>query len=772
VDSWVFSTESSLSFDEETGLPSSLILGSTEFFTDTTPAGFYLVQTDEDTDTETETFLSSISVADDEVTVKNDDGSISFTLLVKGYGNHVALHLTDIQGINDDHSYMLRLYLKTNAAVSLYTLNDYIATNSRRTNTYLTIEWSYLWGWARPDGTYGSIVLYDGSKEDSELDSILAEIWAVQGTLGYMVYPDGQSSWTQDDVLAWVEKWADKFETISVVSLAPEDEEELYDMTDNWVLPAGANRVYFFSTYWRGEYHLQYLSNESVEADAFPDGKYDLIAYSNYLAEYGAHLQLKSLVPQMGLYDERYFSDTYVEPRLLSWGSGTLVDDIGLDDTTILFQPGSDYIWEQESGYVRIDNEMIQAGTITIDEDTGIWTLSDCERGHAGSSASSHSSGDEVVGVSASYGFFHFADDFGEEDSLAEEILDAYGEFLSEVEVGHLHFDGTLTKEEAPWYLRNYTDYLYSRVDQPVTGSIVGGSIDANFERQFPMAEQAAAASSYWDIRIGPRLAGSSSDEDREHSPSLLDIHFDISDRIMLEARRPNFTAGQSGGRLTTEILENYGLIDEAYELFQNWVELAPVYDDLDAEYVSGFMTKGSGVHYYGEDILVLSKNSSDEFIYTPHRVMGQTSGDDDYITIDQEWGAIPRYQYIAAGDSLELTNPYDAQQPQVLIYVDEDTTTLQDPVITVNSTGTLSVTGDIEPGQYLKYETGDTATVYDENWNIVDTLPATALNFTVNNGDNTLLTEAGSGTDAPDDLKVQFITVDEPYVLKANDYL
>jgi hypothetical protein len=238
----------------------------------------------------------------------------------------------------------------------------------------------------------------------------------------------------------------------------------------------------------------------------------------------------------------------------------------------------------------------------------------------------------------------------------------------------------------------------------------------------------------------------------------------------MLSGRRPNLTAGKSGGQLTTEILENYGFMDEAFELFQYWIELAPVYDDADTEYVSDYLIDVSGSnHHQGEDVLVLSKNSDDKYIYTPHRIMGQTSGEDEYIHIDQEWGTVPRYQYISAGASLDLYNPYDEQQPQVLFYVDEETSTLQDLVITVNGTGTLIITGDINPDEYMKYESGNTATVYDENWNVLRTLPVTVSDFTVTNGDNTLLVEATSNTD---DLRVQFITLDEPYVLETNNYL
>ncbi|MDA7747290.1 hypothetical protein N8878_08185 [Psychromonas sp.] len=773
VASWEYDNQSSLSFDNN-GVPTSLVLGSVDLFSNDSPSGFYLVQTDEETDEETETLLSNVSSSGDEITIANADSSISFTLSNKSYGNHVALHLINIKGINGDHTYGLRLYIKANAAIAAYTLDDYVTTNSWRTNKYLNINWPYLWGDARLDGTYGSVVIYNKSAEDDELDAVLAEIWAVQGTLGYMPKPAGQDSWTRTTVLAWVKAWAEKFNIINKVSIGPVDSEDLYNMTEKWVIPSGANRVYMFSTVWRGEYHLYELRNESVDGDAFPNGKSDLLAYSEYLEGKGAHLQLKSLVPHLPRNDATYFSDTFSETRFLSWGAGTLVDAIGTDDTTLQFKPGPDYIWEQETAFVRIDTEMIYTGSIEINAETGIWTLSELTRGYIGTAPHAHSAGDAVVGVSHSYSDFHFANDFEQPDSLAEEVLNPYGELLNEMKVGHLHFDGTLDKEEQPWYLRDYTNYLYSMQEQPVTGSVVGGSIDANFEKMFPMAEQATKAAGYYGIRIGMRLhdMGRGADADkRDFAPNMLDIHFDVSDLILLGARRPDFGAAFSGRSLTTEILDNYGFTDEAFALYKDWIILAPVYDDIDVEYAESFFTR-VGVHYRGEDVLVLSKNSDGKYIYTPHRVMGRSSGEDELITIDQEWGANRRTQNIAAGDSLELYNPNDAQEPQVMVYVDEDTTALQDPLITVNGSGTLSVTGDIDPGEYMTFEGGSTVTIFDQDWNVLRTLPATTTGFIVNNGNNTIVTAAGSGSDAPDNLLVQYITLGDEYVLETNKHL
>ena len=239
----------------------------------------------------------------------------------------------------------------------------------------------------------------------------------------------------------------------------------------------------------------------------------------------------------------------------------------------------------------------------------------------------------------------------------------------------------------------------------------------------------------------------------------------------MLGGRRLTLTVPQSGLGIDENVLATHGLSSEVMQVFDYWLELTPVFDDADAAYIASMTQQTSGSsHYESEDVLVLGKDVNDDYIFTPHRIMGRSSGVDEPYHIEQEWGAVPRFQEIAAGTTMTLTNPYVAQEPQVVIRVVETSTTLQDPLITVNGAGTLSVTGDVDPGEYMKYTGGTTVNVYDNNWNFQHTLPAVATNFTVNNGNNDVKTEAGGGG-APN-LMVQYITLGPVYVLQSNNNL
>jgi len=751
--------------------PSKLVLGGESLLGYDSSTGFNLRYSKGDDVTNTR--LSKISTSGNEIKVSHPDGKPEFTFQIDTYDNHLAIHLLDAQGIGTGRDYSLSLELDAEG-VAVYTLNDLMTANTgnqrgRRTRGNNTVlSWPYLWGRPRPNGTRGSVVLYNNRLSGSARDEVLAEIWSAQGTAGHMVRPAGQATWAPADVLSWVDRWVAKFSKIATVSIDAANKEELYEMTDKYLIPSGANRLYMFSTVWRGEYHLDQQTMVDVNTKIFPNGKSDLIAYSEYLAKHGAHLQLKSLGPQIGKNDERYISSSSVDRRLMSWCTGTLAEDVDPSATTIRFRPGPEPMVRMETeGPMRLGNEIISAGRITRTDD--VWVLENCERGYGASTAKSHRAGTEMQGIVLSNGVIDFEDDFGMPNSIAEEICGEYGDFLNELNVGHLHFDGSGRMGIYPWYVRDFTDYVYSRQDQPVTGSTVGGGIKANFEKQFSAAKAISGATGYRDIRIGPRLYQRGR-KHTEFATSMLDLNFDVSDGINLGSRRPTFCGGQSGGSLSLNTLNSYGLTGYAFQLFKYWIELAPVFDDADADYVAGFLRK-TGNHYGGEDVLVLSKNGEGDYIFTPHRVMGRTSGEDAPFTIDQEWGAVPRFQNITAGTTMELLNPYDAQEPQVVIYVVETSSALKNPIIKVNGRGELSVKGEIQPNEYMKFESGNTVNVYDYNWNLLRSLPAMTKSFTVNKGNNTVTTTAGSGSDTPD-LRVQFITLGPTYVLESNKHL
>ena len=762
----VFSA-SELAFDGS-GQPCKLVLGGETFLKSDSATGFNLRYSGgRDV---TDTALRKIAISGNTIRVSHPDGKLEFTLRIDFFDNHVAIHLLDAQGIGTGRGYSLSLALDANN-IAAYTLNNLAETNTgregrkrraRASGNRTVLTWPFLWARPRSDGSRGSVVLYNNELSGKELDAVLAEIWSTQAAAGHMVYPK-VDSWTEADVLAWVDRWVDKFRRLSVISVHPEEsEQELYEMTNKYVIPSGANRVYMFQRSWRES------SMTTPRKNIFPRGKADMIAYREYLAKYGIQLHLKSLSPQIK--EEKYLSSNHVDPRIMRWVSGSLAEAVNANATTIRFRPDRASLIEMRNeDFMRIGHEVIGVGDIK-NTDQDVWVLEGCKRGQEGTTVRSYSAGTDMAGLVQSNRSFNFEEDFGMPNSLAEEICGQYGDFLNDVKTSHLHFDGTGRMHQPPWYVREFTDYVYSRVEYPTTGSIVGrGFLSAHFETKFSGAQEIYGMWAYHHMRIGIRLY----QKGRKHTeiaPSLLDLHFDIADGLMNGTRRIEMLGGQSGKMLSMREIDTYGLSDYAFRLFSYWQAVGPAFTDADAAFVKKHMIK-NGNHYKGPDVLVLGKNRNADFIFTPHRVMGRISGEDEPFRIDQEWGAVPRWQKIPAGTTMELSNPYATQQLRAAIWVEESSPPLQDPLLTVNGSGTLSVKGTIQPTEYLQFEGGYSAKVYDKKWNLLRILPATATNFTANKGELTVTTAADSGNDKPK-LWVQYITLGPEYVLESNKYL
>jgi hypothetical protein len=91
----------------------------------------------------------------------------------------------------------------------------------------------------------------------------------------------------------------------------------------------------------------------------------------------------------------------------------------------------------------------------------------------------------------------------------------------------------------------------------------------------------------------------------------------------------------------------------------------------------------------------------------------------------------------------------------------------LKDPVISV-AKGKMTVKGEISSGNYLTYEGGVTAKVYDVNWNLIQKLPVQADDFISPKGLNTYKVEGGvMAENAKPWLELQFWVKGSPWVVK-----
>jgi hypothetical protein len=762
---WV-DAASELTFDNS-GKPTGMVFGDVDMLG--TSSNYRFVIKNGDTDVG----IQSCVTSGDQVVVTATGGSPVFTVRIDTYDNYLSIHLVDVSGVSEDSDWNFQLNLNATGTVGIKTFDDVIGIGHNGAVTLVYIKWPYPWK-QRDNGSHGSVALYNGTLEGAELDAVLAEIWSTESAAD-MPRPAGQSSWTASDVLSWVDTFDEQFSDLSEVMLEADTEEELYTLTDQFLLLNPVKRVYLHTRTWRGEYWPTYYGIDNVNTNVFPAGRDDLKAYADYLHAHGIMLKLHNVSCGIGLYDPDYVVGT-VDRRLASWGSGTLEAGISSSATTFTFIPDSGTEWPPKlhpnnldrSKFFRIGEEIIHVGDFT-NTTTGVWTLSGCTRGYGGTDSSSHSNGVEVVGLECPYDRNYVpADDLAEPDSLMDEMALKMANLINYVGADHIHFDGIEIHDISPWCGRNMTSQVYQYVDHQVTSSAVGKIIDANFEYEFSGLRDDPTLG-YFPLNVDLRMERQEDDGYRNLATSALHAHFHVQDLLMIGGRRVELGRAESGRGITRELLETCGLTGEILQLWQYWLQLAPVFHDDDLAYVAQYTTKTPGSnHYQSEYVLALSVNSDNKYVFTPVHVMGQ-EGDDPW-KIDQEWGAIPRKQIISVGDTLALSNPLSAQSLSFIIrnmYV--TSAVLTDPVIEISGSGSVQVSGSLNSGEYLEYTGGNTATVYDKNWNFLRNLSVQVQSsFTVPSGDVSV-TVGGSGSPS---LEVQFIVSGVPYVLKANDAL
>ncbi|WP_372798391.1 hypothetical protein [Pontiella sp.] len=762
---------SELTFDSN-GEPATLILNDVDRFEAASSDGFYLRHFDGEAYSTTK--MQHIVTAGDTLTISESGGLPRFTVRIDTYDKHLSVHLMDVEGLDDEelHAYGLYLKLYSNASIGFKDLDDVIYSTG---SDPVYLRWQYLWG-ENYKGKRGGAALFDGALDGAELDACLASIWANED----LPHPAGFSTWTESDVLNWVEHYRTNIVDLNEVILEADSEQELYSLTDTIVFPNNAKRVYLHCQTWRGEYWPNYNGQTHVNTNVFPNGESDLKAYSDYLAAQGVKLRLHMVSFGIGKNDPDYVVGA-VDRRLASWGVGTLEEAVDSSESRLLFRPdagtqppvlGNSIAHTGTRlyyNYVRIGEEIVKVGRFSR-TDENVWVLEDCTRGLGGTDAFSHAAGDKVAGLHCSYNQNYIPQyDLGRTNSLMEEMVLEYTRFANNLELGHMHFDGPEIHDIHPWVIRDLLDFYYSQMTVPASSSRVGRAIAANFEQDFSGIRDDLSLS-YFALNIDIRT-------DELHSSYLassrLETHFHVHESIMVNGRRAFFSVPMSGRGISGDVMNNHGLFNEMNDLFGDWIKLAPVLHDDDVDYVDSLMerTPGSG-HYQSEAALVLSTNVLGQYIWTPHHVMGRTDGSDAPFWIEQEKGTHARKQTITAGETLTLDNPEIAQNLNFVIRVDhEGTASLTDPSVTLGSGGALSVAGTVTPGEYLEYYGGSTAQLYDNNWNLQSNLTVSVSGtFEAVSGSNTVTVSDGAG--ASPTIDTQFIVLGDVYTLKTNGNL
>jgi len=208
------------------GKPATLVLNGVNRYSSNSTDGFHLRYFNgQDV---TDTLLGNAVTEGNLVTVSVSGGLPRFTFRIDAYDKHLSIHLVNVEGLADDEmrKYGIRFQLNANAAIGFKTLDD-VAEGSV-SGGRLYAYWRYLWG-QELGGSRGGIAIYDYSLTGVALDACLASIWANEPLLPH---PAGQASWTEADVLAWVENYRTNIVDLNEVILEASSPAELYSLTD------------------------------------------------------------------------------------------------------------------------------------------------------------------------------------------------------------------------------------------------------------------------------------------------------------------------------------------------------------------------------------------------------------------------------------------------------------------------------------------------------------------------------------------------------------
>ncbi len=647
------------------GRPASLILAGEEKLDAQKPGDGFVLRIFDGIEVFEET-LAQVSRDGDRLVVTNGDGIPRFTFRVVEKPRHLSLHLIRVEGMPKDRGVSLGFNARVTKPLEIVELDYMARVTSRGLN--LVLNWPYLWN-ENPDDPFGAFAFY-AADNDADGDLALASIWAHEP----LPRPAGRESWTENEVLDWVKKYAERFAGLSEITLSAASPEDLYYLTEQ-AKKADIRRIYLHTDTWRGEYWPRHRTHIDVNPAVFPGGRADLVKYARYLHENNMLLRLHNVSGGIGWHDpERIVKAVHRE--LASWGGGRLETAIGAKDSELNFRPDAGTavpihdrrqrrLWQNMAvDYVRIGDEIIRV-TEFADLDQPVWRLLGCQRGQGGTQAAAHDAGTDGAGLYSPYRQ-NLVPDLN--SPFLTEIAAEYAALVNEAQLDHLHFDGREIHDHYPWGWKKFTDLVYSRVGHPTTSSTSGGvPITANFEMRFS-AVRAMRELDYHGVLMPMLLAG------HREATNMLDTHFVIQAMLRLGTRRVVLQKPEPMFGVTREILENHGKAPQVLELARQWIDLMPRFGAAEAAVVeahtnrieSAFRMGGS--HYENADVLVLEKNGRD-YVWVPTRVMVRESGDVPW-RFGQEHGAIAPKQYMQPGEVLKLINPYAEQVPGIIINV------------------------------------------------------------------------------------------------------
>lgn len=503
---------------------------------------------------------------------------------------------------------------------------------------------------------------------------------------------------------------------------------------------AGLKYLYHYGKTFKSWGHFELFEGE------FPNGYEGLKMCTDKAKEKGISIGLHTLSNFITT------NDPYVTPipdkRLAKVGSSVITDNIDEEQTEIPIE-SPDFFNQYKNNSLRtvqIGDELIRYGEVS---EKAPWKLLDCQRAAFGTRATVHKKGDKIAKL-----LDHAYKVFLSNADLTKELAKNIAELYNKTGLRQTSFDGLEGNKSTG--LGNYGETMmpyvwYNALSDDIKSHLI---VDASRTTHF-----------FWHIfsRMNwgePWYAGFRESQTeyrmknqayfaRNMMPAMLGW-FRMTDEISLEdmewmlARSAAFNAGYAFIS-SFDILEKHGQSDQILELIKQW-EKARIGGAFPADLKKEMENTDNEYHLeaIGENTWNLYPLATKIFYHTQkERQPGE-----------------PLFS------SFAFNNPYGKQAVVITIQATEKTK-CENVSVELDNYKKIVFPVVLSNKQIIRYEGGNTATLYDKNWNLLKTIKLNIEKLEIDKGEHSFAVDCKFLTGKEPKIKLEIKTKGEAIGLK-----
>lgn len=652
---------------------------------------------------------------------------------------------------------------------------DYMTTILPSAATIHVLSFDWLWDRASDD-PFGGFALFRSTSED-EYDDAILHIWG-DGFLPHSKVED----WSYETACRWVDDWCETFRDQSVLYIDGNSVDELKTMI-SYAEKMDAKFLYLMTDVWQnGGFWPTTTTHVGVGAGSAFKTEEALIEFSRYAHEKGLGIVMHSLSGAIGLQDPVY-ALPHLYNDIAAWVNGTLVS---LEGNTLIFKPDNpdDVMPAAASGattpighltktlgswfqynYFLMDGELLRASRFTKTED-GNWEIWVARRAN-GTASCHHNPGDPIKGVLVPFDTCYVPD---EKTSFMAVIAEEQGEFLNRVGVDFIVFDGCeIHKYNGERGFSKYATILYETADHPLMTWTSNGRVPlGGFTEQLLYRVRALCQSRCGDHNDGRpsiRLERTDTTTGQPRASSkVIEAHFMLSQVAAVNGSDFSLCRPDPMFGLTEKELLTYGRTEEFFRIIKAWKACSAVMTEKQRKILRDTLIESYAEcpGRFASNVAYQLSETDEAYVLTPISVLLPDTKLKFHMK--QESGMYSPVASIKNGEEQTLKNRFETMRPDLILrYLPGCKGTLSSLEIRIGS-GTLSVSTELEPGQYIEIM-GGSAGVYDANWNFVRPLEYTVSDdYLAVNGSNTVCLRAQGNDHAA--FELQLITSGEPVIV------